>query len=310
MFDHNVAPTASSAAASRALVERPHPRGWTSAAFASLRPRQWSKNLLVFAGIIFAVKFADVARWTAVGEVFIAYCAASSAAYLLNDIRDVDRDRAHPVKATRPIARGDISIAAAAAMSVALMLVAIIAASAAGRNSLLLLLLFLVVQATYSVRLKHVALLDVLAIAGLFVVRGTAGAAAAHVRISPWLLLCSGLLALFLALSKRRAELVASPDAVTRPALQDYSVPLLDQLVLIATTSTITSYALYTFTARDSKALMVTIPFVIFGLFRYLLLADRDGLGEEPENVFLTDKPLLACIALWVAVAAGVLAFA
>jgi 4-hydroxybenzoate polyprenyltransferase len=306
-----VAPTASSAAASRPLVERVSTATWLAAACISLRPRQWTKNFLVFAGIIFAAKFDDAGRWLAVGAVFSAYCAASSAAYLLNDIRDVERDRAHPTKSARPIARGTISIPIAAVMSVALMAAAIAAASIAGRDSLLLLLLFLVVQASYSVRLKHVVLVDVLTIAGLFVVRGTAGAAAAHVRISPWLLLCSGLLALFLALSKRRAELTANPDAsAARPALKDYSLPLLDQLVLIATTSTITSYALYTFTARDSKALMVTIPFVIFGLFRYLLLADRDGLGEEPENVFLMDKPLLVCIGTWVAVAAVALTLA
>jgi 4-hydroxybenzoate polyprenyltransferase len=191
------------------------------------------------------------------------------------------------------------------------MAAAVVAASAAGRNSLLLLLLFLSIQAAYTMRLKHVVLVDVLVISGLFVLRAAAGAVAAHVRISPWLLLCTGLLALFLALSKRRAELAAAQGAaVTRPALGDYSLALVDQLVLVAVTSTITSYSLYTFTARDSKALMITIPFVIFGLFRYLLLASRDGIGEEPENVFLSDVPLLACIALWVMTAAVVLAVA
>jgi 4-hydroxybenzoate polyprenyltransferase len=155
-----------------------------------------------------------------------------------------------------------------------------------------------------------VVLLDVMTIGGLFVVRAAAGAAAVEVRISPWLLLCTALLALFLALAKRRGELVLVGAEATpgRPVLEGYSLALVDQLVTVVAASTVISYCLYTFTARDSKAMMVTIPFVVFGVFRYLLLMHRRDLGEEPEEVLLRDLPILLCIAGWAASAAVILA--
>ena len=174
-----------------------------------------------------------------------------------------------------------------------------------GLASLGFLAAFLAMQAAYSFQLKHVVLVDVLAIATLFVVRSAAGAEAVDVRISPWLLLCTALLALFLALAKRRGELVQVGEG--RPVLDGYSLPLVDQLITVTVACTIAAYAVYAITAH-SAAMIATLPFVVFGLFRYLLLVHRDDLGEEPENVLLSDRPLLAAIALWAVTAATILA--
>jgi 4-hydroxybenzoate polyprenyltransferase len=291
------------------VVELPRRRGRTQAAFVSLRPRQWTKNLLLFAGIIFAAKLGDAWRWLDAFAVFAAYCAASSAAYLVNDVRDAHHDRAHPVKRARPIARGELSTRSAYVLAGALLALAVALVAPLGLVSLAFLAAFLALQAIYTLGLKHVVLIDVMTIAGLFVLRASAGAAGVHVRISPWLLLCTALLALFLALAKRRGELVLVGAEATpgRPVLEGYSLALVDQLVSVVAACTVIAYSLYTFTARDSKALMVTIPFVVFGVFRYLLLIHRQDLGEEPEEVLLRDPPILLCIAAWAVCAAVIL---
>jgi 4-hydroxybenzoate polyprenyltransferase len=265
---------------------------------------------LLFAGIVFAAKLGDASRWLDALAAFVAYCAASSAAYLVNDLRDVENDRAHPVKRMRPIARGEVTARTAYVLATLLFVLAVALVVPLGLASVAFLAAFLVLQAAYTLRLKHVVLIDVMTIAGLFVVRAAAGAAAVHVRISPWLLLCTALLALFLALAKRRGELVLVGAEATpgRPVLEGYSLALVDQLVSVVAASTVIAYSLYTFTARDSKALMVTIPFVVFGVFRYLLLIHRQDLGEEPEEVLLRDAPILVCIAAWGVCAAVILA--
>jgi 4-hydroxybenzoate polyprenyltransferase len=292
------------------VVELPQRRSLAAAAFVSLRPRQWTKNLLLFAGIIFAAKLGDASRWAEAFAAFAAYCAASSASYLANDVRDAPHDRAHPVKRGRPIARGELSPRTAELLAAALVVAAVAFVVPLGLASFGFLAGFLVLQAAYTLALKHVVLLDVMAIGGLFVVRAAAGAAAVEVRISPWLLLCTALLALFLALAKRRGELVLVGAEATpgRPVLEGYSLALVDQLVSVVAASTVISYCLYTFTARESKAMMITIPFVVFGVFRYLLLIHRRDLGEEPEEVLLRDLPILLCIAAWAATAAVILA--
>jgi 4-hydroxybenzoate polyprenyltransferase len=292
------------------VVELPRRRGRARAALVSLRPRQWTKNLLLFAGIVFAAKLGDAGRWLEALAAFVAYCAASSAAYLVNDLRDAAHDRVHPVKRARPIARGEVSARAAYVLAAVLLTVAVALVAPLGLASLAFLAGFLGLQAAYTLRLKHVVLIDVMTIAGLFVLRAAAGAAGVHVRISPWLLLCTALLALFLALAKRRGELVLVGAEATpgRPVLEGYSLALVDQLVSVVAACTVIAYSLYTFTARDSKALMVTIPFVVFGVFRYLLLIHRQDLGEEPEEVLLRDVPILACIAAWGVCAALILA--
>ena len=292
------------------IVEFPRRRSPVRAALAAMRPRQWPKNLLVFAGIVFAAQLGDPLRWAEAIACFVAYCAVSSAAYLLNDVRDVEQDRLHPVKRQRPIARGEFSARVALTLAAALAAVALAIAGWLGLVSVAFLVGFAALQVGYSFGLKHIVLVDVFVIAGLFVIRAAAGAAAVDVRISPWLLLCTVLLALFLALAKRRGELVlvGARETPGRPVLEGYSLELVDQLVSVVAASTVIAYSLYTFTARDSKALMVTIPFVIFGIFRYLLLVHRDDLGEEPEQVLLTDVPILVDIALWIVTAGIILA--
>jgi 4-hydroxybenzoate polyprenyltransferase len=292
------------------LLELPRRRSPARAAAVALRPRQWSKNLLVFAGLVFAAKLGDWIRWAEALACFAAYCAVSSAAYLGNDVRDRDADRLHPVKRSRPIARGELSPRAALVLAAILAVAAAAVAASLGLASLGLLLAFAGLQAAYTLGLKHVVLVDVLAISGLFVIRAAAGAAAVDVRISPWLLLCTALLALFLALAKRRGELVLVGAQRTpgRRVLEGYSLELVDQLVAIVASSTVIAYAIYTLTAEHSRALLATVPFVVFGVFRYLLLMHRDDVGEEPEQVLLTDVPILLAVGGWIATAAAVLA--
>ena len=283
-------------------------RSSARAALVSMRPKQWSKNLLVFAGILFAAKLGDGHRWLEAIAAFAAYCAASSAAYLVNDVLDAETDRLHPVKRNRPIARGEFSPRTALTFAAALVAGALAVVGAFDWWSVAYLAGFLALQFAYSIRLKHVVLIDVMAIGALFVIRAAAGAQIVDVPISPWLLVCTALLALFLALAKRRAELVlVGADATPgRPVLEGYSLELVDQLVSVVAASAVIAYSLYTFTARDSHAMMATIPFVLFGIFRYLLLIHRRDLGEEPENVLLTDLPILLTVAGW-AMTAGII---
>jgi 4-hydroxybenzoate polyprenyltransferase len=278
----------------------------------AMRPVHWTKNLLLFAGIVFAAELGDLERWTSATLLFAAYCAASSAAYLFNDIRDVELDRRHPVKRARPIASGELAVGTAATASAVLAVAAAALALAVEPEALLFLGAFVAVQVGYSLGLKHVAVADVFAIAALFVVRAVAGAQGIDVSVSPWLVLCTGLIALFLALCKRRAELVlVGADATpTRPVLDGYSLELVDQYVSIVAAATIASYAIYSFTGAETEAMMLTIPFVVFGLFRYLFLVHRRGRGEEPEHVLLTDPWILATVAVWAGLAAGILALA
>jgi 4-hydroxybenzoate polyprenyltransferase len=291
----------------RALPVR---RSTLRAALVALRPRQWSKNLLLFAGILFAAELGDLVRWAEAVTAFVAYCAASSAAYLANDVRDVASDRLHPLKRERPVARGELSRRKALLFAGGLTVLALVLAAALGAVSVLLLVAFLVLQAAYTLSLRNVVLLDVMAISGLFVLRAAAGAEAVDVRISPWLLLCTALLALFLALAKRRGELVLAEREATpgRAVLDGYSLALVDQLISVVVAATIVAYSLYTFGSVQSEAMMLTIPFVVFGLFRYLLLVHRDDLGEEPEQILLSDRPILASVALWALTAAAILA--
>jgi 4-hydroxybenzoate polyprenyltransferase len=279
-----------------AVVALPPRRSRAAALAVALRPRQWTKNLLLFAGIVFAAEIGDPGRWWRALAAFAAYCAASSAAYLLNDLRDAPADRLHPVKRRRPIARGELPVRAAAAAAGALALLALALVAPLGPVALAFLAGFAALQAAYTLRLKHVVLIDVMAIAALFVVRAAAGADAVDVRISPWLLVCTALLALFLALGKRRGELVLvdAERAPGRPVLEGYSLALVDQLVTIVAAATVVAYTIYALTAHETQLLAATIPFVVFGVFRYLLLLHRAGAGEEP-------------VALWAAACAAIL---
>ena len=287
------------------VLELPRRRATAVAALVAMRPRQWTKNLLLFAGIVFAAKLGDPSRWAAAVAAFAAYCAASSAAYLVNDVHDVASDRLHPVKRFRPVARGELGRRSALALAGVLLVVALVLASSLGPASLACLVAFVGLQAAYSLALKAFELVDVIAIAGLFVLRAAAGAIAVDVRISEWLLLCTFLLALFVALGKRRAEL-GLEGVNARASLSGYSVPLVDQLLSIVAAATIAAYTGYTLAAHDTRWLVATIPLVVYGLFRYLLLLHRRGLGEEPEALLVEDLPLLATVAAWAA-ACGVI---
>jgi decaprenyl-phosphate phosphoribosyltransferase len=274
-----------------------------AAIVAALRPRQWTKNLLLFAGIVFAAELGDGDRWVAAIAAFVAYCAASSAAYHVNDVRHAASDRLHPVKQTRPIASGRVSPAAALRVAAGLTGLALLVTAVLGPASLACMAAFLALQGAYSLWLKSVELVDVLAIAGLFVLRAAAGAIAVDVRISPWLLVCTFLLALFLALAKRRAELRLG-EVRARPALAGYSADALDRLLTGVAFAAVVAYTAYTLTAHDSRWIVGTVPLVAFGLGRYLRLLRTRGLGEEPEAVLVTDLPILVTVAVWAAACA------
>lgn len=281
------------------------------ALLVSLRPRQWQKNLFVFAGIIFAAKIGDPLRWAEAIACFAAFCAASSAAYLVNDVRDAPRDRLHPLKRSRPIARGEVAPRLALVVAAGLAVVALAIGAALDPVTLGLIAAFLALQGSYSLWLKQVVLIDVLVISALFVLRAVAGGTAVDVKISDWLILCTALLALFLGFAKRRGELVVNGNGngvgQTRSVLDSYSLEVVDQLLTIVAASTIVAYGLYAL-ENEASAMVATMPFVLFGVFRYLLLIHRDNLGEEPERVLLRDRQLLGAVALWAITAAVILA--
>jgi 4-hydroxybenzoate polyprenyltransferase len=284
-------------------------RRHAGAVLVAVRPRQWLKNLFVFAGIVFAAQLGDATRWVEAIACFVAFCAASSASYLVNDVRDAPDDRRHPIKRDRPIARGELGVRPALLVAAVLALAALAIAVALGWQVFLYVASFLALQAAYSLGLKHLVVLDVMAIAGLFVLRAAAGAQAVDVPISEWLLLCTGLLALFLGFAKRRGELVLVGAERTpgRPVLEGYSLELVDQFLAVVAAATIITYGLYTVDVH-TRGMMVTIPFVMFGVFRYLLLVHKHDLGEEPERVLLADRQLIATVVLWAVTAAIILA--
>jgi 4-hydroxybenzoate polyprenyltransferase len=272
----------------------------------SLRREQWAKNFLLFAGLLFGGRLLEPDAVLKAIAAFAVFCALSSAIYLVNDIWDRDADRRHPLKQTRPIASGEIgvrlagwsaAILIAGATTVAWVLNSVFGAIATGYVLLLLL---------YSTTLKHIVILDVLAIAGGFVLRAVAGAVAVTVPIGSWLLVCTTLLALFLALSKRRHELVLLGDGAPhhRRILEQYSPYLLDQMISVVTASTLIAYTVFTLSAETAQRLGTpflgfTVPFVLYGIFRYLYLVHQKRGGGSPAEMLLTDRPLLVCVALW-----------
>jgi len=282
----------------------------------TLRPEQWTKNLLVFAGVMFGGRLLDVsALWAAIAT-FAVFCALSSAVYIFNDIADREADRQHPLKSSRPIAAGDLSPAAAALAGAVLAGAALAVATIMTPRLGLVAAAYLVLLLLYSAALKHFVIVDVLVIAGGFVLRAVAGAVAVAVPISHWLLVCTTLLALFLALSKRRHELTLLGEGAVghRRILEEYSPYLLDQMIAVVTASTLVAYTLYTTDAETAARLGttrlgLTIPFVLYGIFRYLYLVHQKRGGGSPSTMLVTDRPLLACVALWAASVAVILYF-
>ncbi|MCE5240511.1 decaprenyl-phosphate phosphoribosyltransferase [bacterium] len=275
----------------------------------ALRPRQWTKNLLVFAALLFAQKAADPTAVIEAVEAFLVFCLLAGGVYIINDALDVEQDRLDPIKRNRPLASGRLSLPCAVSFAVVLVVLGLVGAYlAAGTLLLKVALAYVGINLLYSGFLKHVVIIDVFAVASGFVLRAVAGAAAIHAVISPWLIICTLLLALFLALAKRRGELMTLGEEASnhRASLAEYSPELLDQMISVMTASTLMSYALYTISDRTvalvgSTNLLYTVPFVIYGIFRYLYLVHQKGLGGHPDRALLRDWPLMINVLLYAA---------
>jgi 4-hydroxybenzoate polyprenyltransferase len=272
----------------------------------SLRPGQWTKNLFVFAALVFAERLTDTDAVVNAVVAFFVFCALSSAVYLVNDVLDREQDRRHPLKAYRPVASGALSPAIALVAAAVLAVAAVIVARRLGWHFFQIAAGYLVLLVAYSAFLKHIVILDVLTIAAGFTLRAAAGAAAITVPISHWLLVCTTLLALFIALSKRRHELTLLTEKAIdhRPILGDYTPYLLDQMISVVTASTLIAYAFYTISPETTSKfgtdlLSLTIPFPLYGIFRYLYLVHRRDKGGSPAELVVNDRPLLICVGLW-----------
>ena len=277
------------------------------------RPRQWTKNLVVFGAVVFSGNFSDPLLMGKTILAFVSLCFLSSAIYIFNDIHDVERDRLHPRKARRPLAAGDLTIIQAWGGAVASITIAAALGALVGPGFLLAGAMYAALQGVYAIVLKHIVILDIMTIATGFVIRAVAGVWAIDVPISPWLLVCAALLALFLAAAKRRHELVllGGESDEHRPVLSDYTEELLDQITATLSAATITAYTLYTFFAHQGEApwMMLTVPFVVYGVLRYQYLVLSRNQGGSPEEVLLTDKPILLNTAAWLAASVAVLYF-
>jgi 4-hydroxybenzoate polyprenyltransferase len=283
------------------------------ALLVSLRPHQWTKNLVVLAPLVLSKHLFDADAAMRAGFAFVIFCALSGAAYLLNDLADLQQDRLHPRKRLRPLASGALSVPAARRATAVLFVLGLGGAALLGSAFALAALAYAGLNLAYSLGLKHTVILDVLAISIGFVVRAVAGALAIDVVFSDWLLVCTILLALVLSLAKRRHELVTldATAAEHRRILAEYSPYLLDQMISVVTASCVTAYAFYTM-APDTlekyrtDRLALTIPFVLYGIFRYLYLVHRREEGGSPTDVLLTDRPLLVAVALWAVTVAAI----
>ena len=280
----------------------------------SLRPSQWTKNLLIFAGLMFGQRLTDFRSVLLASEAFVIFCALSGVVYLINDIADREADAKHPVKRNRPIASGDLPVRTAVVTALVLGGTALAAAYWLQPLFGILVTVYVLLQGIYSGPLKHIVIVDVLTIAIGFVLRAAAGAVAIDVAISHWLYVMTILLALFLALSKRRHELVLLSTGATghRRILEEYSPYLLDQMIAVVTASTIVTYAVYTVSPETVQKfgtdyLGLTLPFPLYGIFRYLYLVHQKEGGGSPSEMLLTDRPLLVCIALWGAAVAVII---
>ena len=281
-------------------------RSTAASLLVSLRPDQWHKNLIVFAALIFAVKLLDRAALARATAAFLIFCAVSSVVYLINDVADRDQDRLHPIKRRRPIASGALAPGTALTFAAVLGATALAAAfwlrPAFGLAAAAYLALFVV----YTSSLKHIVVLDVMAIAIGFVLRAVAGGLVIDVHISNWLLVCTMLGALFLGLAKRRHEmtLLAAGAGGHRKILEEYDTYLLDQMIGVVAAATMVAYIIYcaspeTHAYFGTEWMVLTTPFPIYGLFRYLYLVHRKAGGGNPSDLLLTDRPLLACVLLW-----------
>ena len=271
----------------------------------TIRPRQWTKNLIIYGALVFDRKVFDLPSFTSTTIGFLLLCLAASTVYIVNDIVDVEKDRQHPTKKNRPIASAQLPIPVAIGAAIGLLLITIPISFWLSLSFGWLIILYLVLHFAYSFKLKNMVIIDAMAIAAGFTIRVGAGVALIEVaRFSPWLFACSTLLMLFMAFGKRRQEIMLMKEMAqnTRTILGDYSIELLDNIIIIIASSTIMAYALYTFNAPhlpDNHAMMLTIPFVIYGIFRYLYLIHIQGLGGDPSEVLLQDRSLQLTLILW-----------
>lgn len=291
-----------------------------SALLKEARPRQWPKNGLVFIALIFGInqywQASEPLPLTRLGAAalvtFVAFCLFSSATYYLNDLMDVEKDRLHPKKRFRPIAAGYISRPLAIAMFVGLTAAGLALCAIISLPLALLGAFYMALMTAYSTRLKHIVIIDISTVAAGFVIRIVAGAIAIGIPVSPWLYVCTTLGALFISVAKRRNEvsMLGEEAGSHRPILADYPFPFTDQLISILASATVVAYSLYTFTAPGLPAndtMMLTIPFVVYGIFRYLYLIYVRNEGGAPEDILIHDRPILATVVLWLGTAAAVL---
>lgn len=269
--------------------------------FKQLRPKQWTKNLLVFAAFVFSIGTASIETFINSIIGFLLFCFVSGCVYILNDFIDREADRLHPVKKYRPMASGQLNPYLAISVGLVILLSSLIIAFYLNVLFGVVLAAYFLLNVAYSIQLKHVVIIDIMIIAGGFVLRAIGGGLVINVRITPWFLICTLLLALFLAINKRRHELLLleSDKGSHRKVLQFYSPELIDQLSTIVTASTLLSYMLFTFTSGHTIYLMWTIPFVVYGMFRYLYLIQIEGKGGSPDRVLLEDKHILVTVAAY-----------
>jgi 4-hydroxybenzoate polyprenyltransferase len=289
-------------------------RSFLAAVVVSLRPHQWTKNLVVFAALAFSKHLFEPGPFLRTALAFAVFCGISGAVYLVNDVVDVERDQLHPRKRFRPIAGGQLG-RTQALMIAAMLAVSCLAAALALRPAFAACAaVYLALNLLYSFLLKEVVILDALALSLGFVVRAVAGGVVIAVDISEWLLICTLLLALFLALAKRRAELTTLSDTAVehRKILAEYSPQLLDQMISVVTASCVTAYAFYT-TAAETRdkfgggKLAWTLPFVLYGIFRYLYLVHQKDQGGSPSEILLADRPMLTAVVLWAAAVVAII---
>jgi len=279
-----------------------------------MRPAQWLKNGVVFAGLVFGGRLLEPTAVTSALLAAVAFCLLSSGFYLINDVRDRDADRLHPIKRFRPVPAGELAPRTAGVLGAILIVIAVAGSAFLGWGLMLVFLAYTGLMAAYNLGVKEIVILDVFAIAAGFVLRAVGGAIAVDVSISPWLLVCTMSLALLIGFGKRRHELVALDNSSEhRRNLNVYNQQMLDQALAVTAAGTLIAYAVYTFdseSAQDHRRMMLTIPIVAYGVFRYLLLLYLGRQGGAPETLLLTDRPLLASVAAWAVVSAFLFYFA
>ena len=281
----------------------------------TMRPKQWPKNVFIFTALVFDEKLFTPAPLLKTIAAFILFCLTSSAVYLINDLADIEKDRQHPTKRLRPLPSGQLKRSVAIAAAVLIPLITMPLFFLLDPHLGLIALAYLLMMITYSFVLKNIVILDVLTVAAGFVLRVAAGAVVVEVeRFSPWLYICATLAALFIGIGRRRHELILLAENANehRASLSEYSLPLLDEMISVVASATIIAYSLYTFSAPNlppNHAMMLTIPFVLYGVFRYLYLIHVKSKGGAPEEIFLSDLPLIIALGLWALAVIAILYF-